>query len=240
MITSPDLRRWAISAIATGFLAPTSVAADRAVKLSDTVLTQRVQSTLTNDDLLAGTSLLVSVVDGVAVVGGPLNTLRQQQRLQELLQRMPGIRDSKTSTWIPRTDRIAARASDPRPQGRVVAQRYESLPPMLFEPTTRRTGPASEYSPLPPPAPPAPQGPPEYPTIPSPAVPVVPKQDLAAAVEEVRTSVPRYSGLTVSVKAGVVTITGEAADGADGWELAKLIRKVPGIDRVIVGTVRER
>jgi BON domain len=238
MFESVAFRRWLLSVFAVGFIMPPSVAHERVTKSADCTLSERIETAILNDDGLRSAKLLVSVVDGVAVVGGSVDSLVQQQRVQELLQQVPGVRESKLSTWIPRVERVSQKI-DPRPLANVVSQRHE-LPPLLLEPITQHRPPTSAYSPLPAPVPPAPNGPPEFPTIPPPAVPVVPKQDVAAAVEVVRVSTTKFSELKTEMKAGVVTISGFALDVGDAWELAELVRKVPGIDRVIVGAVRER
>jgi hypothetical protein len=66
-------------------------------------------------------------------------------------------------------------------------------------------------------------------------VPVTPSQDVAAAVEAVRKSETRFDGLTISVKAGTVLIAGRVRDGSEAWDLAAAIRRVPGVDKVVVG-----
>ena len=102
------------------------------------------------------------------------------------------------------------------------------------------TGQNAAYSPVPPPAPPAPKGPPEFPTIPSPRVPMTPSQDVAAAVDAVRKSDDRFTGLVLSVNAGTVLISGSIHDGTEAWDLAAAVRKVPGVDKVIVGRTTQR
>jgi hypothetical protein len=76
-----------------------------------------------------------------------------------------------------------------------------------------------------------------YPTIPAPAVPTRPADSVEAAVAELRRN-PRFAGLTVAVTEGTATIAGVAARDDDPWALAAAVRKLPGVDRVVVGAVK--
>ena len=208
----------------------------------------RVKSAIATDPMLKNINLMVSVIDGGAVVGGAVASDAMSARVSQLLRTVPGITDVKVSCWVPAVEdplrkMVAARLKagiapdevpDPRIGTTTVALRHIPTMSYLLEPAAVRPA-MSAYSPVPPPAPPAPSGPPEFPTIPSPSVPVLPKQDVAAAVEAVQSSILRYSTLIVAVKAGAVTISGAASDAADAWELASELRKVPGVERVIVG-----
>lgn len=248
-------------------LTPLARGIDPPKPATDAELTQRVQTVLAADSVLKARSLIVSVVDGVAVVGGPVASADESARISQMLRVVPGLSDVKVSTWVPAiedplkkkiADRLKGReeptnvnravAADPRPNGKVVVQRFApTLPtvPFLLDPIPQAAKPLaprtdSAYSPIPAPPPPAPDGPPQYPTIPSPAVPVTPKQDVASAIEEVRKDQAKFSGLTVKVQAGTVTIDGRVTDPEDAWELAALVRKVPGVDRVVLGQIAPR
>ena len=270
-----DLTRLRVKTLCTLFLLAPAVRGFDPPQVSgvttDAELTQRVQTVLNADAVLKSRSLIVSVVDGVAVVGGPVASADESARIRQLLQVVPGLSDAKVSAWVPAVEdplkqKIAERLknrdvpaaasnrvahADPRPNGRVVVQRYTPPAadrpsiPLLLEPISqgrttlpRRTD--SAYSPAPAPAPPAPDGLPQYPTIPPPAVPVTPKEDVATAVEVVRASQTRFEGLTARAQSGVVTIDGTATEPDDAWEFAALVRKVPGVDRVVLGRIAPR
>ncbi len=227
---------------------PTPLHLPKEVVTTDFDLMCRVKSAIAADPLLKNINLMVSVIDGGAVVGGAVASDAMSARVSQLLRTVPGITDVKVSCWVPAVEdplrkMVAARLKavtvvseipDPRIGATTVTLRHMPTMTYLLEPSAMQPA-ASAYSPVPPPAPPAPSGPPEFPTIPSPSVPVIPKQDVAAAVEAVQSSVLRYSTLKVVVIAGSVTISGTASDAADAWELALELRKVPGVDRVIVG-----
>lgn len=256
-----------VTIVALLLLTPPARGIDPPKPATDAELTQRVQTVLAADSVLKARSLVVSVVDGVAVVGGPVASADESARIGQLLRVVPGLSDVKVSAWVPVVedplkrkiaDRLNGReqpaaegrtvAADPRPSGKVVVQRFApALPPVPFlsdpvpaaaKPLSPRTD--SAYSPVPAPPPPAPAGPPPYPTIPSPAVPVTPKQDVAAAIEDVQKDQPRFAGLTTKVQAGTVTIDGAVTDPEDAWAFAALVRKVPGVDRVVLGQIAPR
>lgn len=254
--------RLSLSALALGLL----VSAARSIeppttRVSDLELTRRVQTVLTTDSVLKSRSLIVSVVDGVAVVGGPVASDDESARIVQVLKVVPDLVDVKVSAWVPAIDdplkrKIADRLNgiesppptrrltsiEPRPAARVTVQRHEPpLPGVAFlgDPFPKATAPRTKldaaYSPLPAPVPAAPDGPPQYPTIPPPAVPVKPSQDVASAIEAVRTSEARYAGLTVDVTAGAVTVAGAVTHADIAWEFVAAVRKVPGVDRVVMG-----
>lgn len=273
----PTLTRFLIAAAGAALgLAAAAPAAPpdplpRATGRGDLELTLRVKSALEADPALKGLNPVVSVVDRVAVVGGPAPSDAAIARLTDVLRTVPGLTDARVRCWVETPDdplktlaaaRIKADAAaaglppatalpgppappvaggpvafppstvvalDPRPAGTVVAQR--AVPPVgafLMDPVAPRSGRTF----TPPAAAP-------YPTIPAPAVPVRPNQDLAAAVEDVRRADPRFAGLTAVVRGDKVVIAGRAADG-DAWDLAAVVRRVPGVGRVAFGRVDAR
>lgn len=252
--------------LALGLLAPlaTAIEPPSTGRVTDAELTRRIQTVLSADSVLRGRSLVVSVVDGVAVVGGPVASNEESARIGQLLKVVPDLSDVKISAWVPAIEdplkkQIANRlkereapasqpnnrlvSNEPRPVARVVVQRYEPPVPALSLlndplPKTLSAVPArndAAYSPLPAPAPAAPDGPPQYPTIPPPAVPVAPGQDVDSAIDAVRKGEPRFANLTVQIRSGTVTVAGSAAGAEDAWDFIAKVRKVPGVDRVVLG-----
>ena len=223
----------------------------------DGELTRRVQSALASDPNLKHRSLVVSVVDGVAVVGGPVASSEESTRVDRLVRAIPDLTDVKLSTWVPtiedpikkriteqlRGDSVRPPVGESRPIARVTVQRYEPpiptiaflgdpLPTLLTQAEPKRSDAA--YSPLPAPLPAPPVGPPQYPTIPPPAVPIAPAQDLDAALAALRKEDARFAGLTVQHRAGTVTVAG-STDPDITWEFISRVRKVPGVDKVLLG-----
>ena len=219
-------------------------------RVTDAELTRRVQTVLSADSILKGRSLVVSVVDGVAVVGGPVATADESARIGQLLRVVPDLTDVKVSAWVPAIEdtlkkKIADRlrepeskqpnrlvSNDPRPSARVTVQRYEPPAPALSllndplpkVPPTGAPRTDAAYSPLPAPAPAAPDGPPQYPTIPPPSVPVAPAQDVETAIDTVRNGEARFASLTVQLRAGTVTVGGSAGASEDAWEFVARVR----------------
>lgn len=193
----------------------------------DCDLLLKVKAAIAAEPSLRSLNLMISVQDGIAVIGGPVPAANLKEPLVKAVKAVPGISDARVSCWIP--------AREDALPGLVKAKLHPVVPvqPMGLAAT-------SAYSPVPPPAPPAPPGPKEYPTIPSPQVPVVPSQDVAAAVEQVRRSDRRFEGLVLAVNAGTITIAGTVRDGSEVWDLAAAVRKVPGVDKVIVARTTVR
>ncbi len=243
---------------------------------ADQELTLRIQTVLSTDSVLRSRNLIVSVVDGVAVIGGPLSSSAESEHLNQILKVVPGLSAVKLSVWIPEIEdplrkQIADRLNGVTPQrpvsiptpitpipnrlvskepataAKVRIERYEPPVPMmalLLDPKpnaiTRPKVIDSAYSPLPAPIPAAPAGPPQYPTIPPPAVPVVPGQDLDSAIEAVRKGDARFRDLTTQHQAGMITVGGSVTEFDDVWEFIRQVRKVPGVDRVVMGQLNIR
>jgi hypothetical protein len=61
--------------------------------------------------------------------------------------------------------------------------------------------------------------------------------DVLASAETIRKADSRYTALTVEMKVGSLVIGGHAARAADAWDFAQSLRRVPGVERVVVGNV---
>jgi len=73
---------------------------------------------------------------------------------------------------------------------------------------------------------------PEYAPVDPPAAPPAPRS--AADLDDLRAD-PRFAGLTVEIADGVAVIAGRAAGGRErSWALAQAVRKLPGVERVLV------
>ena len=227
-----------------GLIAVTPASAADPTLRSDMDLVHAARAALAADPETARVHLLVSVVDGGLVAGGPVPSDETAARVSVVLRNVPGVRHVAVNCWVPAAAadplKTAVRDKllrpDPLPDrlaaARTTANRYvPPVGPLLLEPVVPRP---AGYSPLPPPAPPPPPGLPPYPTIRPPAVPVVPAQDVAAAVAEVRRTDPAFAGLSATVTGGTVVVSGRPADPAELWRLAAAVRRVPGVDRVVV------
>jgi hypothetical protein len=214
-------------------------------------LTVKAKAAIAADPLLKEVNPIISIVDRVAVVGGPVPSDAAAERIGEVLRRVPGLTDVRVSCWVETADdplkrlvadrlgttppphpvprsyaQEPATLPDPRPAAQVVAQRTTmGIGSLLMDPVSPR----SPNSPVRP----------QYPTIPAPAVPVRPKTNLATAIEDILQADPRFSGLTAAVRGDAVVITGRAAEGA-AWDLADAIRRIPGVGRVVFSRIESR
>jgi hypothetical protein len=89
--------------------------------VSDVVLAQAALAAIDGDADLKGVNVLVSVVDRMAVIGGPVASNRQSQRVEQLVRAVPGIVDVRNTCFV---------ALGPDPLLRSVAEKLgSSLPP---------------------------------------------------------------------------------------------------------------
>lgn len=231
---------------------------------TDIELALKIRSALARDPMLKHATPVVSVVDRIAVVGGPVPSEEAGRRLKELVQETTGLAGSRISVWAEPTDdplktlvseRIKAgvqpvaqaQPSDLRPE--LGPLPYVTLDPRVSgrivaqraEPTAGMllldpVSPRASANPRQP-LPASPTGKAQYPTIPAPSVPVNPEQnDLELAVEAARSKDPRFSRLKVAVQNDQLTISGQAQDGV-AWDLVAELRKVPGVRRVNLGVI---
>ncbi|HJZ56609.1 MAG TPA: hypothetical protein VKE74_16705, partial [Gemmataceae bacterium] len=61
-----------------------------------------------------------------------------------------------------------------------------------------------------------------------------------AAADAIRRTDPRYAGLSVEVQGDTLVISGRAARAKDAWDLSDALRRLPGVGRVVVGSVEPR
>jgi hypothetical protein len=253
----------------------------KAPTLSDVILARAALTALDAEPELRGVNLVVSVVDRVAVIGGPVATARQAQRAEEVLRAVPGIDSVKNTCFVtpvpdPLLKAVADRLGTTLPErpvmtdlpgvltgamppsspfpsnggtndsnrlatrsgnGTVVALR-PALPmggglELLGPPVSGATKPS-----LPSPAAvPPPTTAPGVLTATLPPESLAPAGDLLAAAAALRKTEPRFAGLTVDLRDGVLVIGGSAPMAADAWDFAAKLRAIPGVNRVAVGSV---
>jgi hypothetical protein len=68
--------------------------------VSDVVLAQAALTAIDADPELKKVNVLVSVVDRVAVIGGPVASARQSQRVEQLVRAVPGIVDVRNTCFV--------------------------------------------------------------------------------------------------------------------------------------------
>ena len=83
-----------------------------------------------------------------------------------------------------------------------------------------------------------------YPTIPPVSVPMSPSGRLtgqgSSGIAALRDSDARFIGITVEMKGGTAIIGGKVVKYSDVWDFSEGLRKLPGIDRVVIGSVDVR
>ncbi|MCE9560668.1 MAG: BON domain-containing protein [Planctomycetes bacterium] len=232
------------------------------VVISDVVLARTALTALDADPDLRGVNVVVSIVDRVAVIGGPVSGQRQSKRVEEIVRSIPGIVEVRNTCFV---------SAGPDPLLNTVADKMvSSLPPRpaMYDlpgvltgtvgPSAPNAGtgassslmasadPASTVVVRKPTAESGVLGGPVSPATPSPIVvgssPVpgtltANRADVLAMADNVRKTDARFTRLTVEIRAGMLVISGSAPLAADAWDYAEKLRGVPGVSRVVVGTV---
>ena len=267
------LRSLVLASGLTG-LASTSIAAEPATPappasaapgLSDIVLARSALAALDAEAELRGVNLVVSVVDGVAVIGGPVPNAAISKRAERVVRTVEGMKDVRNTCFVstgpdPLLKAVAVKAASELPPRPVMGE----LPGVL---TNQLPAPAP-VSPFPPNAlvaagdasstvvarkPPLPTGGTSnilgapvgaaevaahtMPTIASGTLTSAPANGLLAAAGEMRKSEARFANLTVELQGGVLMVGGSAPRAADAWDFAQKLRQMPGVSRVAVGAV---
>ena len=95
--------------------------------LSDVMLARSALAAIDADAELKGVNLVVSVVDRVAVIGGPVATTRQAKRAEEVVRAVPGIGSVKNTCFVtpvpdPLLKAVADRLGSTLPERPVMAE----------------------------------------------------------------------------------------------------------------------
>ncbi|MCS7022447.1 MAG: BON domain-containing protein [Gemmataceae bacterium] len=237
--------------------------------LQDVLLARAALAALDEVPDLRGINLVVSVVDGIAVIGGPVPSVVLAQRAEQVIRTVPGIRDVRNTCFV---------SSGPDPLLRAVADKswQEQRRPSLEVPGVWGQ-PAAPVSPFPlhgsgvarhedrsrtviarrpSEALPggkevlgAPVGPPRSDSSPSSRdVPAVAPGTLTAASRDqpavmaaawqIQRSDSRFARLTIEWHEQTLWISGRASRPEDAWDLASRLRQLPGVQRVVVGSIQ--
>ena len=266
------LRTLAAAAALAAFSGPAAAADPPAAEkaaVSDVVLARSALAALDAEPELKGVNLVVSVVDRVAVIGGPVATAKQSRRAEEVVRGVRGVADVRNTCFV---------ALGPDPLLRSVVERmgttlpprptmYElpgvlsnHLTPAAPEPAAPNPGanqiaaagpsktvvvrkPAGEPGILGAPVGPAGVG---SPALPSPAVNTAPAVltgtagGVLLAADAVRKTEPRFAALTLEWRGAILVIGGSAPQASDAWDLAKKLEAVPGVNRIAVAAVAQK
>ena len=237
--------RTLLAAVAVGAAPATVAAADTA----DITLARAVLAATDADPQLR--TLLVSVKDGVAVLGGPVPSAAVARRAEEVVRAVPGVGEVRNRCYVQAApDPLLRPVQDwPRalPPRRLLAELPGVAPSAPEPPPAVAAAPIERSRSLKPSAPAenvllppvGASGGPAPPTS-RPSAPAVltghPAGPLDVA-EAARRADPRFAGLTLTARDGGLVIGGAAGRAADAWDLAQNLRGIPGVGWVAVGPV---
>lgn len=267
-----SLRKLALMGGMAGYLGMAPAAeptppASAAPSLPDVVLARSALTALDAEAELKGVNLVVSVVNGVAVIGGPVPSAAIAKRAEQIVRKVEGMKEVRNTCFV---------SSGPDPLLKAIAEKTGSLPPRPIMGEL----PAILGNPSTPPMSPFPQGgkvvignadstvvarkpalsssgaagllgAPVGPAEPNTSSPVIPPASAAApgqltgstaggvlaAANEMKRTEARFANLTIELRDGTLVVGGSAPLASDGWDFAKKIQHVPGVSRVVVGTV---
>ena len=275
----PSRFRSTVAALFTGLALATAAHSAESTSLNDVALARSALAVVDSDPQLRDVNLVVSVVDRVAVIGGPVPSDEVGRRAESLVRRVPGIAAVKNHCFV---------QVGPGSLIRAVAQPLPSRRPFLADlpgvlPGAKWTAWETESNAAPPdqvalahpgekavvvrrPSNPADDvllgpvrsnpgvggfSPPPFSPVPpamltsgapAPAPVVVPTRprDPRAAAAMIREADPRFGGLRIEIVNGMLVISGTVKRSSDAWDLARQLRDVPGITRVVIGSVEVR
>jgi hypothetical protein len=229
--------------------------------LSDVALARSALTALDTAAELKGVNLVVSVVNGVAVIGGPVPSAAVAKRAEQLVRSVEGIKDVRNACFVsngpdPLLKAIADKNGTTLPQRPVMAELPGVLSNQLpapvspFPPNTNvaandanstvvarkpsLSGAAVVLG--------APVGPAgsnvSAPSMPAPGTLTSSGANgVLVAAGDVRKGEARFANLTVELSGGVIMVGGSAPLASDAWDFAQKLRKIPGVSRVAVGAV---
>jgi hypothetical protein len=232
-------------------------------RFSDVVLARSALAALDQVPELRGINLVVSVVDGIAVIGGPVPSQAHAQRAEQAIRAVPGIRDVRNTCFVSQGPDPLLRAvtdkswTEQQPRSWEVPGVWERQPPVspfplhsvARGPDTNKTVIARR------PAEVLPGGrevlgapvPPQSPsTLPARDVPPVAPGTLTATgrddpltiARQFQRSDPRFAQLHLEFQEHTLWISGIVRQAEDAWELATRLRQIPGVQRVVVGKLQ--
>lgn len=213
---------------------------------ADPMLAMRCRRLVAADLSLGGLALTVDVINGVALVGGPVPSADVGPKVEALLKGVAGLEAVKVACWVPATadpliarvgDKLRAAAEPPARRGDGAAERPAlDLPPLRLVPHAEPPPVVSAVA--------APVAPPVATVTRYAAAagllgePVAdPADRLPGRLAEVRRLDARFAGLTAAAQGGVVRVAGRVRDAADTWDYVEAVRRLPGVTRVAVGSV---
>jgi hypothetical protein len=233
-------------------------------RIQDVVLARAALAALDQTEELRGIHLVVSVVDGLAVIGGPVPSLQHAQRAEQVVRAVAGIRDVRNTCFVSEGPDPLLRAvtdknwQEQRPSKADIPGVWDHAPPPvspfplhgLARTDSQRAKTVIARRPaeaLPSGtevlgAPVSPAGQPNYPTRDVPAtapgtLTAHTPDTVVMMVRRMQQSESRFAQLRVDWQEQTLWISGSAQRPEDAWDLAARLRQIPGVQRVVVGTI---
>lgn len=266
LVRPPNLRYFqagGLIALCLVLMSGAEPAGNSSARFRDVVLARSALAALDQVAELRGINLVVSVVDGIAVIGGPVPSLAHAQQAEQAVRTVPGIRDVRNTCFVSQGPDPLLRAvtdkswTEQRPRSWEVPGVWERQPPVSPFPLhsvahgtdTNKTvivrRPAETLpggrevlgAPIPPQSSSA---------TPTQDVPLVAPGTLTATGRNdpltvalhLQRSDPRFAQLYIEFREQTVWISGSVRQAEDAWELAARLRQIPGIQRVVVGKLQ--
>jgi hypothetical protein len=229
---------------AIAFLALLSLSATNRLPAADTLrdheLTCRARQVLFKDPALAGLNVGVTVRSGIASLWGAVPSAEIGRQACERVRQVQGVLEVHSELRVESPDDpLTQFLATPRPPARTPPQEWVAeslrLPALL-------TGRFGDW-----------QAPPENSPVPNPAgnepgvallspilVPAPPAAVpgiLAQTIDRLRQADKRFRGIRTDVQGGVVRLRGVIGRGEDLMDLAQMISRLPGVERVILEDV---
>jgi len=237
--------------------------ASAASGISDVVLARSALAALDAESDLKGVNLVVSVVNGVAVIGGPVPSAAVSKRAELVVRQVEGVKEVRNTCFVstgpdPLLKAVAEKASSPLPPRPVMGDlpgilgNQSPWPVSPFPASTVATAGSNATVVARKPALPvpgtanilgAPVGPADVfaqPTVPTtaPGQLTGSASGILSAANAVKKMEARFAGLTVEIRDGVLVVDGSAPQVSDAWDFAKRLQQLPGASRVAVGNVK--
>lgn len=229
------LLHWSAVIFLTGLVAVMPFASSpgqSAESTLDTRLTLRVRQALLKDPAVGQLNLGVTVRSSTAILWGDVTDGNQARRAEELARQVTGILAVQNELRItPPDDPVRDFVQHNRLPGPTlprVSMLQRPAGMLTSQPELRASTPASEQGVtlLPPLA------------LTAPPAATARLDDLSSSVEKLTASDPRFRGLRPEIEGGIVRLRGSAGRWEDVMELAQILSRVGGVERVILQDVR--
>lgn len=207
-------------------------AADR--RVIDLEIETKARRALRNDAKLGPLNLNVHVSGGTARLSGPVPSLQHKQRVIAIVERVEGVlrvtaRDLYVSSTAEGPKRLSVVIEDDRP-----TQTRSASPHSLSKGTAPQPPGGQQITLLAPEVAPRPARIPEAARLTANPRPASPVSSIPTALEQLRQSDRRFRQIRTQIQGATVYIYPSDAPGEDAMLFAQAVRRVPGVQSVLV------